>query len=148
MQCCRGHVQDIFSSQERDWLMQKQKKTSLKDVGSDASTGASCPRKINVSDNTSGVRPSVCWPFIEWEQLHMPRVHWKTGDWHVSHYVVGLYKAHHLTMPKSGSTRPLHQLHKCTGKGENVRFIYFQFTELKVFERVNTCTQNEKKRKK
>ena len=23
---------------------------------------------------------------------------------------------------------------------ESIRFIYFQFTELKVFERVNTCT--------
>ena len=30
-------------------------------------------------------------------------------------------------------------------KKKKIRFIYFQFTELKVCERVNTCTKKKKK---
>ena len=39
-----------------------------------------------------------------------------------------------------------HASYKKKKKIQNIRFIYFQFTELKVFERVNTCTQKEKKK--
>ena len=38
-------------------------------------------------------------------------------------------------------------LKKAKGRGEIIRFIYFQFTELKVFERVNTCTLSQNKKK-